>query len=267
MKRRHNSKLDSSKTNCPFFIDNAVEKFYPHRTIANLAVGCYSNDINAPASRKARWGFRFYRFGYTEDIMRTIVFIDGENFRKSIQFIFDNAKKQTPIWYSYDFKGLFDKVLIGIEIHQVIFYFSKLQMHPETPEKSKQLIEERRLLKTALERKGYIVMIAGRVRGHMERVRGFLGRTKEILTFKEKGVDVKIAVDMVTKACDGVLQQAILGSSDSDLQPAIQELRKRKVFCIYLGFENEPNKGLTATTNRTILIRNAEVLGFGQKKA
>ena len=78
-------------------------------------------------------------------------------------------------------------------------------------------------------------------------------------------MDVKIAVDMITLACDKELKTAIIGSSDSDLQPAIQELKKRKIERIYLGFEDNPNKGLTFTTNRTILIRNSEVLEFAGK--
>ncbi|MBI4090902.1 MAG: NYN domain-containing protein, partial [Candidatus Komeilibacteria bacterium] len=83
-----------------------------------------------------------------------------------------------------------------------------------------------------------------------------------IKTFKEKGVDVAMAVDMVTLACDKKIKTAVIGSSDSDLQPAIRELRKRDIECIYLGFEISPNKGMTYTTHRTILIRNAEVLQF-----
>ena len=53
-----------------------------------------------------------------------------------------------------------------------------------------------------------------------------------------------------------------MGSSDSDLQPAIKAVRERGVACMYLGFENQPNKGLSYTTNKTILIRNSEVLEF-----
>jgi len=49
---------------------------------------------------------------------------------------------------------------------------------------------------------------------------------------------------------------------DSDLQPAIKEVRERGNSVVYLGFESQPNKGITYTTNRTILIRNAEVLEF-----
>jgi len=99
-------------------------------------------------------------------------------------------------------------------------------------------------------------VLSGRVRGHIEED----SRGKKSLVFKEKGIDVKVAVDMVVAACDGKLKTAIIGSSDSDLQPAIAELRKRNVERIYLGFEMLPNKGLTFTTNRTILIRNSEVL-------
>ena len=75
-------------------------------------------------------------------------------------------------------------------------------------------------------------------------------------------MDVKIAVDMVSLSCDGKAKEIILGSSDSDLQPAIKEVRNRKVSCVYLGFEAQPNKGLSYTTSRTLLIRNSEIFEF-----
>lgn len=84
-----------------------------------------------------------------------------------------------------------------------------------------------------------------------------------LIVFREKGVDVRIGVDMVSSACDKMSSTIILGSSDSDLQPAIQEATKRGMECIYLGFETNPNKGLTYTCKRTILIRDSEVLEFG----
>lgn len=61
-------------------------------------------------------------------------------------------------------------------------------------------------------------------------------------------------------SCDKHIDTAILCSSDSDLQPAVAEARKRDIEVIYLGFENNPNKGLTYTTNRTILFRNSEIV-------
>lgn len=188
--------------------------------------------------------------------------IDGENFKRKIGSIFRASIGASPSWHEYDFKGLLNKVLKGIRIEHTFFYFARVREHPDTKEKSRALIQEQRLLKTHLEQQGFEVVLSGRIRGHMES--GAL--KKKVLVFKEKGVDVKIAVDMISWSCDGELNSIILGSSDSDLQPAIKEVRRRGVECIYLGFENEPNKGLTFTTNRTILIRNSEALDFAKNK-
>ena len=190
--------------------------------------------------------------------MQTFLLIDGENFKGKINSVFRGVKQEKPVWHKYDFAGLFNKVLSGTKIDAKIFYFAKIKEHPKTIKKSRELIQEQRLLKSHLEKQGFRVILSGRVRGQEED--SFLG--KKILVFKEKGVDVKIAVDMVSLACDKKVKQIILGSYDSDLQPAIQEAKERKINCVYLGFESGYNKGLAYTTNRTILIRNSEVLEF-----
>ncbi|MEK7503782.1 MAG: NYN domain-containing protein [Patescibacteria group bacterium] len=193
--------------------------------------------------------------------METILFIDGRNFIDKISSVLNQNNGKDVDFSIYNFKGLIDKVLSGINIDKKIFYLGKLMKHPETIKKSEELVEKQRKLKTHLEEQGFEVVIAGRVRGHIEKcIKGH-----ETLTFREKGVDVKIAVDMIVSACDEGLKTAIIGSSDSDLQPAIRELQERKVERIYLGFESNPNKGLTFTTNRTVLIRNSEVFEFAGK--
>ncbi len=193
--------------------------------------------------------------------MKTILFIDGRNFIDKISSVLNPNKEKDIDFSIYNFSGLIDKALSGINIDKKIFYFGKLIKHPETVKKSEELIEKQRKLKTHLEEQGFEVVIAGRVRGHIEKcIKGH-----ETLTFREKGVDVRIAVDMVILACDKGLKTAIIGSSDSDLQPVIKELKKRKIERIYLGFEDNPNKGLTFTTNRTTLIRSSEVFEFAGK--
>jgi len=190
--------------------------------------------------------------------MDSVLLIDGENFKRKIKSVFKSYNKENPIWHEYDFNGLFKKVLNGIEIDRKIFYFAQIKEDKNTVKKSNELIQEQRLLKTHLEGQKFEVVLAGRVRGQYED--GFLG--KKILIFKEKGVDVRIAVDMVSWSCDGKVKEIILASSDSDLQPAIKEVVGRKVNCIYLGFGTDPNKGMTYTTNRTILIRDSEIFEF-----
>ena len=184
--------------------------------------------------------------------MKRIVLVDGENFKAKINAVFRAAGKTRPKWHQYDFKSLFTQVFNGITIDQFYFYFARIKEHPQTRTKSKQLIEEQRLLKTHLEKQGFQIILQGRVRGQFEAD----GR----LVFKEKGVDVKIAVDMVSLSCDKKTDEILLLSSDSDLQPAITEVKKRDVKCVYVGFENQPNRGMSYTADRTILIRDTEVL-------
>ena len=188
--------------------------------------------------------------------MGTILLIDGENFKGKIKSVFLSAGKSRPVWHEYNFQGLLDKVLEGFEINRRLVYFARIKEHDDSKEKSKQLIEEQRLLKTHLENQGFEVVLSGRVRGQMED--GPKG--KKVLVFKEKGVDVKIAVDMVTCACDKTFDQIILGSSDSDLQPAIHKAREKGLKVIYVGFESSPNIGLTKTTDSFILVKNSQIL-------
>lgn len=183
----------------------------------------------------------------------TVLLIDGENFIYKLEDVLREKKvdKHNVDLATIDYNKLFEIPLKDFKPTKKIFYAARLRMNEETKKKSEQLIKFQRKLRNTLIKQGFEFIIAGNVRA--QKVDGKL-------VFKEKGVDVKIAVDMVTLARDGKLKTAILCSSDSDLQPAIQELRKRKTEVVYLGFELNPNKGLTATTNRTILFRNSEIM-------
>ena len=191
-------------------------------------------------------------------MQKIIVFIDGRNFIGKLSKVFEAEGIDKPGWSTYNFKGLLDQVLEGIQVDEYHFYLGRLKEHPSTLIKSRELIDEQRRLKLHLEQQGFLVELAGTVRGNLTKD----SHGEEVLVFKEKGIDVALAVDMVSQACDGSLVTAIVASSDSDLQPAVRAVKARAVETIYLGFELQPNKGLAATTRRTILIRNAEVLQF-----
>ncbi len=183
----------------------------------------------------------------------TILFIDGENFIYKLEDILREKRidKNKVDLSTIDFNLLFEKPLRNFKLTRKIFYAARLHVYPDTKKRSEVLIKFQRKLRNTLVKQGFEFIIAGNVRA--QEVDGKL-------IFKEKGVDVKIAVDMVSWACDKKMHRAILCSSDSDLQPAIKESLRRKVEVVYLGFEMNPNKGLTATTSRTILFRNSEIL-------
>ncbi len=184
-----------------------------------------------------------------------ILFIDGENFLHKVEDILrERTINKNKIDLSLiDLDKLFKEALKGFTLSEKIFYAARLHIYPETKRKSEELTKLQRKLRNHLVNQGYEFIIAGNVRAQ---------KVNNKVIFKEKGVDVKIAVDLVSLACDKKLKTAILCSSDSDLQPAIKELRERKVEVVYLGFEASPNKGLTYTANKTILLRNSEVIAI-----
>lgn len=188
---------------------------------------------------------------------KTILFIDGENLIHKVREVLktERASKKKLDPSKLDLKKIFEGVLAGFEVDEKIFYAARLHEYKETLDKSRELIKFQRILKTNLEKQGFRFVIAGNVRA--QKVKG--GKNEKII-FREKGVDVRIAVDLVAMACDKKLKTAIVCSSDSDLQPAISELKQRNVEIVYLGFEVNPNKGLIYTSNRNILIRNPEVI-------
>ncbi len=188
--------------------------------------------------------------------MKVQLFIDGENFLYKIEdaLTSQGIDKIKVSIENIDLKRLFKLAFPDLKIDTHNFYSARLQFHKQSAKKSKELILKQRVLKTNLEKQGFEFILAGNVRPQLVKVDG---KSKTI--FKEKGVDVRIAVDLVSLSCDKSIDIAILCSSDSDLQPAVAEARKRGVEIIYLGFENSPNKGLTYTTNRTVLFRNNEI--------
>ena len=102
--------------------------------------------------------------------MSTILFIDGENFKKKIESVLiseKNVKEKDEIkWTQFNFKGLFDQILQGINIDRRIFYFARINKHPATLEKSEVLIQKTRSLKTYLENQSFEVILAGNIRGY-----------------------------------------------------------------------------------------------------
>ncbi len=196
-------------------------------------------------------------FLWGSQVSQVILFIDGENFLHKIEEIISREKTvpRTAETVDINVRRLVDNVLPTLNINQVKFYAAKLHYNEQTARKSKQLIATQRKLRNRLVNQGIEFILAGNVRAQTINA----GPETRIL-FREKGVDVRLAVDMVALACDKKIKTAILCSSDSDLQPAVSELKRRGVEVVYLGFEAKPNKGLVFTCDRTILLRNSEIM-------
>lgn len=197
---------------------------------------------------------------------KALVLIDGENFRNYVKRILvESGETYTDDDYnSIDLKSLINKIFLNennIEIKQIKYYVAKISLFAESLKYSQKKISGQRKLKMSLEKQGINFIVSGHVRRQNIIVNE---KTKHV--FHEKGVDVGLAVDIMSQIIDKQFDTIVLCSSDSDLQPAVKEARKRGLSIIYLGFSINPNKGLQVTTNQTVLFRNSEIISMLKQK-
>jgi uncharacterized LabA/DUF88 family protein len=186
-----------------------------------------------------------------------VVFIDGENTKGRIREVYAKFSSPIPEWHEYDFAGLFTEVLTMTSGSRRRFYRATPKRHPDIPDIGERLLNSYRSLGGHLHRQGFESISAGVLRAD------YKSTTDKKPTYREKGVDVSLAVDMISMAYENVFDTAYLVASDSDYQPAVTALKKLKKKIVYVGFEVNPNLGLIAKTTDRIIIPNKTVLAFG----
>ena len=79
---------------------------------------------------------------------------------------------------------------------------------------------------------------------------------------REKGVDVKLALDLVIGAADNLYDTAIVISSDTDLIPAIKYVRYKQKNVEYVGFAGAPSFGMIRECSSQRLFVKEDLLSF-----
>lgn len=153
--------------------------------------------------------------------MRTMIFIDHMNFYLSAQsYYHNNFKKALP---TFDYARLiqeihsqlpFDSELVKA---QIFFPFSETPLDTIEPYRSAN-----KWLST-LKTKPFLDIIEGR--NQLRRLPDFDINIPGTYTVDEKGTDINIATQMLTKAFHNSYDCAILVSGDSDYVPVIDVLR------------------------------------------
>ena len=195
---------------------------------------------------------------------KSILIIDGENFLHKIRDIISKSDLDKGV-SGYDLTRANINNMLKIVSEKFspkdkIYYSARLGFNHNTPEKSTALIEEQRSFKKNLEGQGFEYRYSGNVRSYPDIYPKTRKPGKRKPIFKEKGVDVGMAVDMVTWAFERRYQTIIMASSDSDMQPAVKKCRELGIDIVYLGFEFAPNGGLIQTTNKRMLLRDEEII-------
>lgn len=176
---------------------------------------------------------------------RCIVFIDGSN------FYFKLKDLSLHNLLSFDFSGFLRKITYKYTLVETTYYIGKVRT--DGTEKTKRLQANQQKLFAHLRRHKVFYSL------------GYLMNTKG--RFYEKGVDVNIAVDMLIASFRGLADRFILISSDTDLLPAIREVKKLGKTVEYVVFSHRPSLAMIANCNESTLLKAEDLKPFLQKKS
>lgn len=176
-----------------------------------------------------------------EKIQRAIVFIDGSNLYHKLK---DLQIKNTT---SFDYLGFCnllarDRKIVLCKYYVGVVRASQNDKIAQSMRAGQQKVFQHLINQGLVLERGYLMKSGGK--------------------FHEKGVDVKIAVDMVIGAYENDYDVAILVSSDTDLVPAIRQVCKLGKIVEYVGFSHAPSFGLQKNANITRLFIHDDLKGF-----
>ncbi|MBI4136394.1 MAG: NYN domain-containing protein [Candidatus Vogelbacteria bacterium] len=156
---------------------------------------------------------------------RIVVYIDGGNtYRKLKELGIPQRDKR----FNY---SAFVSHLVGERVLISKRYYVGIVKNHDNSKKGDDMVKSQQKFLSGLENEGFTIK-RGRIMYDGSRIR-------------EKGVDVKLSVDLVIGAADDLYDAAIIVSSDTDLIPAIQYVRNGKNKQVeYIGFANSPSLGL-----------------------
>ena len=178
---------------------------------------------------------------------RVAVYIDGSNFYGYLK----DKEIAFPKGTKFDFKE-FVNFLVGDKRELVSKrYYTGVFRNIDRTKKSEKLVKGQQKFFTNIENDGFVVK-RGRIMP-IERV------------YKEKGTDVKIAVDLVIGAVDNHYDTAILVSSDTDLIPAIRYVKYKEKTLEYIGFAHAPSLGIQKYANFSRLLLPDDIEKFKEK--
>src|SRR3989344_8010041 len=140
---------------------------------------------------------------------RVAIYIDGSNFYHYLK----GGENNFPRGSKFDFKAFTD-FLVGDRECKSKRYYTGIFRNIDGTQKSTDLVTGQQKFLSKLEDDGFEIK-----RG---RILYDSGKTRE------KGTDVKIAIDLIIGAIDNYYDTAILVSSDTDLVPAIKYTRFKK---------------------------------------
>jgi uncharacterized LabA/DUF88 family protein len=206
--------------------------------------------ITATAARQGQ--FCFYRIFNITAIMlngifmkkeKVAIYIDANNFFKYLK----NKEISFPKGVKFDYDKFVKHLVRDRELVSKRYYVG-IARNIDNNEKSQKIVSGQQKFLSAMAAQGFIIK-RGRVMYDGGKIR-------------EKGTDVKIAVDLVVGAADNMYDTAILVSSDTDLIPAVKYLKYKGKKFEYIGFSHSPSVGIQKFADFSILFTLEDINRF-----
>ena len=192
------------------------------------------------------------------------IYIDGENFRKGLErYLQEMGLLQGGTTLKkYNVRALLEDVVGGNNL-QIVYYSSKVKL-PRGYEPGTRAInvankikEESRVWLASIVSQDIKLIKAGNLKIKQSKPCGRCQNQQEVL--QEKGVDVRLAVDVLEDVYEASLSSVGLLSSDTDLCPVIHKAVAKSVKVIYICFANGLNRAVAAASSETITISAEKV--------
>ena len=159
-----------------------------------------------------------------------------------------------------DMRSLFEDIA-GNDV-EIVFYGAKVRVRKDLGdsihEKTTLFSDVARRLRNTLKNQNIIFKEIGKLKVRDSDV--CHNCQHRDLRMQEKGVDVGMAVDIVVDACNGVIDEVVLVSSDTDLLPAIQAAKAQAVKVTYIGFSDKMTKAIARQADVSKFICDQEIV-------
>jgi len=172
---------------------------------------------------------------------RVKIFIDGSN------FFFYCKEVGIPSYPKFDFEKFVKFLAKERKIVGKTYYIGAVRAKP-TDKKAMKMMAKQMSFFSYLKKYSWNIN------------KGFLLKTNN--KHHEKGVDVKLALDLALGAVDDEYDVAILLSSDTDILPAVEQAQLRGKSVEYIGFANRPSNAMMAKSKNKTLLKKQDLKKF-----
>lgn len=174
---------------------------------------------------------------------KVFIAIDGGNFYRKLKS--EETKLRNLL--DFDYKGFIKWLAKKDKIVDYCYYVGQIREEVGNA-KSRKLKKDQDKFFAKLKKQGFRIET------------GYILKSKN--QYREKGVDVHIAVDICMKAVRKEYNKLILVSSDTDLIPAIKEAKSLKIHVEYVGFDFNPSFAMIRFSDSRTLLKKEDLLQF-----